>query len=230
MSGGSQLDVYNLALSYLGLSQRVQNVDEDSAQAGFCNAFYDRARKIVLEQCYWTFATRTVALTLLVDQSQSALSSITAPGWRFVYQRPQDCLKAQGVTTQYGLRVNPFLAYWWSNSAPSVAGPYRPPWTETLDFTGANPGQAIVILTDLDSAWLVYTLDPPNISILPETFIDCVAWQLSTLISGPVSANVKARELAIKMASQSLSRALAQNLNEQQPDQYPESPSIQARL
>lgn len=229
-----QLGIYNLALSYLSLSQRVQNVNETTPAAGYCNTFYDPARKYVLEQCYWSFATKAVALALLSDQSVLAPSAIFYPGWRFIYQRPNDCLKAQAVTTYYGVRANPFLGYWWlAGSQGSVAGmwgPWRAPWLEALDQTNVNKGQSINILTDQDSAWLIYTTDVPNIAICPEVFADCVAWQLARRIAGPVSASEKAKLNAEKMGPLSLSTALAQNLNEQQPDPYPESPSIQARL
>jgi hypothetical protein len=227
MSGASYLDIYNLALSYLDFGQRVQSPTEKTPQLGFCNAFYDRARKLVLEQCYWTFATRATALTLLVDQSTLTPSAIFYPGWRFAYQKPITALKVQAVTTWYGLRDNPNYSYWWCapGCGPNFNGPYRPPWTEAISADGS----ALNILTDQDQAWCIYTIDPPNISILPEVFIDCVAWQLATLIAGPASANQKAKERALKMSELSLTRALAQNLNEQQPDPYPDSPSIAAR-
>lgn len=230
MAGAGQLDAYNLALSYLDLSQSIQSLQEKSPQAGYCNRFWDRARRLVLEQCYWSFATRTAALPLLLDQISLPISALVFPGWRFIYSRPTDCLKAQAVTTQYGLRVNPYLSTYWSYGMAQFWGPNRPPWVEMLDQVSTPPGQSIDILTDEANAWLIYTVDPPNLAILPEVFVDCVAWQLATLIAGPASANQRAKDTALKMAPLSLSRALAQNLNEQQTDPYPQSPSIQVRL
>jgi hypothetical protein len=228
MAGAQVLAWWNLALSYLDLSQNVKSITENSPQAGYCNQFWDRARKIVLEQCYWSFATKAVAMSLLLDQGLIPVSQIIMPGWRFIYQRPVDCLKAQAVTTQYGIRANPYMMYWWQTTSniPIQWSTYRPPWAEMMDPSG----QSWDIMTDQDSAWLVYTTDPPNFGIYPETAVDCIAWQLSTLIAGPASANQKAKQNAIKMAALSLSRALATNLNEQQTDPYPESPSITVRM
>lgn len=229
MSGANELDIWNLALSHLDLSQRVQSVTEQSPQAGYCRQFYDRARKYILEQCYWSFATTAKALPLLLDQQTiSVQSSIIFPGWRYIYSRPLDCLMAQAVTTLYGLRINPRLGSYfgtynsWSQN--------RPAWTEMLDQVQTNPGQTIDILTDQSNAWLVYTVDVTNVGVFSETLVDCIAWQMGTLISGPASANQKAKEMCLKMAPLALSRALAQNLNEQQEDPYPDSPSIQARF
>ncbi len=230
---GFQIDCYNLALSHLDLSKRVESLTEQTPQAGYCNTFYDRARKLVLEQCYFSFSTKATALALLLDQQTVANSGqIVYPGWRYVYQRPQDCLKAQVVTTQYGIRQFPMMAYWWGMangySNNQGWGPLRPPWAEMLDQIQTPPGQSIDILTDQAQAWLIYTTDI-DIAVASETFLDCVSWQLATLISGPVSASASAKKMAQTMAPLSLSRALAQNLNEQQTDPYPDSPSIQAR-
>jgi hypothetical protein len=237
MSGGSVIDAYNLALSYIDRTQSVQSLTEPDVQAGICNRFWDRARKVVLEQAYWSFATRSVAMTLLMDQQQYSQNQQINPGWRYIYSRPGDALRMQAVTTAEGLRINPFYSFWWRNSGQTdYWGPFRPPWTEVLDFTndtlapGGITGQSLDILTDEPNAWAIYTVDPPNLAILPETFLDCCAWQLAIRIAGPLAANQKAKENAVKMAELSLTRALAQNLNEQQPDPYPQSPSIQARL
>lgn len=232
--GGTVLDAWNLSLSRLDVAQRVQSLTENSVQAGACNQFWDRARKQVLEQCYFSFTTKAAALALLLDQETlTATSQIIYPGWRYIYSRPDDCLKAQCVTTQFGIRAYPNMSYWWQNSNVTFGtrwGPYRPPWKECMDEVQSPPGQSIDILTDQDGAWLIYTTDPPNVTILSETLLDCCAWNLATMIGGPISANQKAKENAMKMFPMALSRALAQNLNEEQPDPYPDSPSIQCRL
>ena len=231
----TQIDIYNRALSYLDLSQRVQSLTENTPTAGYCNTFWDPARKMILEQCYWSFATRAAALALLLDQGVLPQANVIYPGWRYNYAKPNEALKVQAVTTWYGIRANPYLSYWWlpvsQGTSIGMPGPFRPPWKEALDYTNtANPGQSIDILTDQDGAWAIYTTDPPNIAVCTEVFADCVSWKLATMVSGPVSASAKAKENAIKMADLSLSRALAQNLNEEQPDPYPESPSTLSRL
>ena len=126
----SQIDVFNLALTNIDVSQTVQSVNDTTASAGACNRFYDFARKRVLEKCWWDFATRTVALQLLLDQSTLALpSQMIFPGWRYIYARPTDCLRMLSVTTQYGMRINPFTRSWWYDMSQAPQwGPYRPPW------------------------------------------------------------------------------------------------------
>ncbi len=227
----SQVDVYNLALTHLDISQTVQSVNDGTPVAGVCNRYYDFARKRVLEKGFWDFATKSVALSLLLDQSTLATqSNLYFPGWRYIYARPQDCVRALAVTTQYGMRLNPFTRSWWYDMSQAPQwGPYRPPWRECIDTVGTPPGNAVDILTDQDSAWIVYVQDVPNINLWTMAFMDCVAWNMAPLIAGPLSANQVAKKMAVEMADKSISSAMMITLNEQQPDPYPDSPAITAR-
>lgn len=229
----SKIDVFNLAAANLDISQTVQSVNDQTPLAGACTRWYDWARQKVLESAHWDFATKTPALALLLDQNTLPISSIIYPGYRFVYQRPIDCFRFLAVTTQYGLRVNPFLAYWWRAGAMDCSagswGPFRPPFREVLDQIGNPPGNAIDILTDQDSAYGVYVTDVQNVALWSSAFMECVGWHLSVKIAGPVSANQVAKTNALKMAELSITKALALSLNEKQPDPYPDSPAITAR-
>jgi len=215
----------------LDVSQPVASVNDNSAQAGACNRFYDFARQRVLERCFWDFATKTAALALLLDQSTlSTQSELVFPGWRYIYAEPTDCLRALAVTTQYGMRLNPYTRSWWYDMSQAPQwGPYRPPWRRAIDQISATPGQSIDILTDQDSAWLVYVTDVPNVNLWTQAFQECVAWNLAAKIAGPVSANQMAKANAVKMADQSITSAMMIELNSQQPDPYPDSPAITAR-
>lgn len=227
----SFLDVYNLALTKIDISQTVSSPNDNTLAAGTCNRYYDYARKYVLERAYWDFATKTAALALLLDQSTlTQQSQLVFPGWRYVYARPNDCLRALAVTTQYGMRLNPYTRSWWYDMSQAPQwGPYRPPWRQAIDQVGSTPGQAIDILTDQDNAWLVYVTDVQNVNLWSQAFMDLVAWTLAVPIAGPLSANQVAKENAIKMSKQAMTEALMITLNEQQPDPYPDSPAITAR-
>lgn len=227
----SVLDVFNLALTRIDVSTTIQSVNDTLPEAGACKRFYDFARKRVLEKAYWDFATKAAALALVLDQSTlSVASKIAFPGWRYVYSRPVDAVRCLAVTTQFGLRVNPNTRWWYDISNVLQTGPYRPPWRQMIDtLNPAGAGNAIDILTDQDSAWLVYVQDVPNVNLWSAAFLDCVAWNLGALIAGPLSANQTSKASALKMAETSITSAVMLALNEQQPDPYPSSPAIVAR-
>lgn len=230
----SQTDVYNLALTYLDISQTVQSINDQTPAAGICNRWYDFARQKVLERAHWDFATKTPALALLLDQNTLTQAQVIYPGFRYVYARPLDCFRFLSVTTQYGLRTNPFLAFYWRAGAMDCAagswGPFRPPFREVIDqINTAQPKQSINILTDQDTAYGVYVTDVTNVGLWSSSFMDAVAWQLAVPIAGPLSANQTAKSNAVKMAELSLTSALAVSLNERQDDPRPDSPAITAR-
>lgn len=229
----SVVDVYNQALANLDFSQTVNSVNDASEAAGACNQHYQWARQYVLEKAPWDFAIKTPALSLILDQSTLTPNQLIYPGWRFVYSRPTDCFRFLSVTTQFGLRVNPFLAFWWRAGAMDCSagswGPFRPPYIQRLDQTQSPPGQSINILTDQDAAYGVYVTDVQNVNLWTMAFFSAVAWHLSMKISGPLSANQTARLNAEKMANLSISDAFALSINQSQPDPYPDSPAITAR-
>lgn len=228
----SQVDIYNLALTFLDISQTVQSINDTTPPAGLCNRYYDWARKKVLERAHWDFATKTPALALVLDQSTLLQQNVIYPGWRYVYAKPLDCLRFLSVTTAYGLRTNSLRNFWWSAERPFIGwGPFRPPYREVIDQVNTtNPNQSINILTDQDSAYAVYVTDVLNVGLWSSSFQEAVAWQLAVPIAGPLSANQTAKARAIKMCDESITVALGLSLNERQNDPYPESPAITARL
>lgn len=229
----SQVDVYNLALTFLDLSSRVQSINDNTPAAGQCNQWYDYARQKVLESAHWDFATKTPPLALLLDQGTLVQTAVIYPGFRYVYQRPVDCFRFLAVTTQYGLRVNPFLSFFWRAGAMDCSsgswGPFRPVFREVLDQVGNPPNQAINILTDQDGAYGVYVTDVTNVNLWTQAFREAVAWNMAVPMAGPLSANQIAKKTAIAMAKSSIPAALAISLNERQNDPYPDSPAITCR-
>lgn len=229
----TQVDCYNLALTFLDVSQTVQSINDNTPAAGTLNRYWNYARQRVLERCWWDFATKMIALPLLLDQSTLSMQSqYVFPGWRYIYQRPVDCLRALAVTTQYGMRLNPFTRSWWYDMSQAPQwGPYRPPWRQ-MNLDGSNPSLSYVgtaVLTDQDSAWLVYVQDVTNVGLWSQSLFECVAWNLAKVSAGPLSANQAAKAMAVKMADLSITEALLVSLNESQPDPYPDSPAITAR-
>lgn len=236
----SELDIWNLSLALLNTSQTVQSENDNTTAAGSCRRFYPWARKRVLEKGQWDFAVKFVALTLLLDQNTLTVAQTIYPGWRYVYQRPGDCLRALAVTTNFGLRTNPFLAFWWRAGAMDCSagswGPFTPPWRQVLDMglqsgtlVPSQAGNAVNILTDQDSAFLVYVADVTNPALFSQSLMQAIAWNLAVPIAGPLSANEEAKQLAARMAEQSINDSIAIDLSQKQPDPYPDSPAITCR-
>lgn len=85
----SQIDICNIALSHLGDSANITDLNEGSAQADHCRVFYPNARDVALEMGIWDFATRREVLALVADAPPSS--------WAYAYSLPAACLRALAV-------------------------------------------------------------------------------------------------------------------------------------
>lgn len=83
----SIVDIYNLAISHVGTGSEISSTTEKTEEARACNRFYDLARKQVLVDHDWNFATKEATLNLI--------STNTEGDWGYTYQKPSDCLKVR---------------------------------------------------------------------------------------------------------------------------------------
>ncbi len=99
----SYVDVGNYALNRLGISDTIQDLSEETTRARVINRWIYQCRDEVLRDFQWGFASRPQALAVVANQEY--------PGWRYVYQYPDNALKVWGIGDAYGLRgwfTNPY--------------------------------------------------------------------------------------------------------------------------
>ena len=155
----SEVDIGNLALAHLGEAADVSSFDppEGSPQAEHCARFYPIARDVCLQAQSWKFARRTV----LID----APLGTTVDGWAYAYALPADWLKVNRIYSE--------------GSRRDIDTPFEFE-TETDDN-----GQQI-LLTDLESPYLVYTRKVDDTSKFSPTFVTALSYLLAAMLAGPV--------------------------------------------
>lgn len=86
----TEVDICNIALSYLGDRANVTSISppEGSAQADHCARFYPIALQEILQRFPWTFATVRATLPQLVKKPDSVA---------FAYALPSNCLRILSV-------------------------------------------------------------------------------------------------------------------------------------
>lgn len=92
------VDLYNMALNNLGHDQTVLAITDVTAEATWCNRFYDQSRREALRLAKPNWATITEALD---DQEVP-----DHPKWEYSYPRPGDCMAIVGVTDSDGTAVD----------------------------------------------------------------------------------------------------------------------------
>jgi hypothetical protein len=209
----SETHIANLALGRLDIGQAISSLSEQSNPARQCNRFFAQARREVLRSFPWPFATRSVLMAQVADE--------TFPGWRYLYQYPSHCLLLRFVGPQDGIRA--VQTYF-----------YRHDWTVFDNYVRHFPFQLtnrsdgnIGVLSDLESAWAFYTVDVTNTGVFPADFTNALAWRLAMEIAGPLG---KSRAEATQNYMNWRREAMAQALNEGADDFLPEPESIRCRM
>lgn len=94
----TDISICNLALAHIG-KQPINAFDERSAEARTCKAFYDQARRSMLEMSEWTFGKKRVALAELANDYPAR--------WAFSYVLPSDSLKMLRIVGDLDPRFDP---------------------------------------------------------------------------------------------------------------------------
>ena len=217
----SEVDVCNMALSHLGVSQGIQSLTppDPSAQGQACALWYPKMRNWLLRAAPWNFAYVSQAL---------ASDATVFPGYGYAYQYPNDCVQLVAVTNAYGLRFG--QTYWgqcWGfGSAVGVDTPKVP--TKVVQ-SAAVPGEK-AILCDLPApAYAFYIQCVTDTALMDVMFLDTLSFYVAARIGGPLRADLK-KVMAAMQAGEALRlQAIAQSMNESQQDPERLSPSISIR-
>lgn len=208
------VDIYNLALSNLGISQVIADPNERTKYAIVCNRWYETCRDIVLADHPWRFATKAVSLAV-VDE--------TFPGWDYVYAYPDDCLAMRTITDDAGGRF--IQNNFWLDLTSSSLTAVRMPFTRALK----SDGNTQVILTDLPNAWGIYTARVTTPAVWSPQFLEALAWKLASVAGPSLQVEADMIQTAINAYLAFKNNAAALDMNEERPDREQESPSISIR-
>lgn len=199
----SAVDLCNLALSHLGVSTEIANLEtEKSKEAQACRRFYPVTRDEALRDFPWPFATAIGALAL-VEEAPTV-------EWGYAYRYPAACLAVRRILSGAG-RVE----------RPDTRIPYRI----------ARDAAGLLILTDQPQAeaeWTVLVDDPQQ---YPPDFVAAVALLLAANIAPRVTGGdqFKLGALAFQKYLLSVDKARATAANEESADRPADSEFLTVR-
>lgn len=174
----ADVDICNLALSYLGDEATVASINppEGSAQAGHCARFYPMARDELLEMHTWGFATTRIALAAVANPSST---------WQYAYAGPSDAVNYLEIldpaaTDEYTVGVQMTNTIY---GAPNTGlSSYVPqPFEVEEDANGSD-----IILTNQQDAVLRYTRTFVDAAKYSPLFTEALARLLASKLAGPV--------------------------------------------
>ena len=86
----SKTEIFNIALSNLGVSSLIQSSNQNDTRAILLNNYYELARDSILESHDWNFASAYKSLSLSDSDSPD-------PNYEFAFVYPTDCISPRCV-------------------------------------------------------------------------------------------------------------------------------------
>lgn len=155
----SDVDICNLGLSHIGDPGLITSIapPDGSRQAALCARFYPIARKVILEANDWSFNTVRDTLTLLSSDNDVG-------AWIYRYLRPAGALRVSKVLLASTRSYEP--------SEPFI--------------TEMNSAGEVTILTNVEEATVVYTVDQIDTSKYIPSFVTAFSFLMSSYLAGPI--------------------------------------------
>ena len=155
----TKTEICNIALSHLGISKEIANVDsEQSQEAKACRRFYDISRETVLKDFNWPFATKFATLNLIEEDPNDE--------WLYSYRYPNDCLFARRILS--GFREDTEAT--------------------RITYKIGKDDQGILFFSDKENAELEYTSDVTDVDLYTSDFKIALSYRLAHYIAARLTA------------------------------------------
>jgi hypothetical protein len=182
----SKVKIANMALSHVGASSTIETFTEETSTAGIVDLWYDFSRLQVLEAADWPFARKRQALATHADDAPIL-------EWQFRYQYPADCVSLRRL-------VNPL-----GPTADAVP----------MEIELSNDDQTKTILTNLESACVVYTKDLETTALFSPFFIEALSYLLAHHIAFPITGKQSLTNRMLEVYNGYIQQAPSIALNEE---------------
>lgn len=198
----SDTEIANLALGHIGVSQTIQDLTTDTTnEAKAINRYFDTARREILREINWPFATTTLALAEIEEDPTTE--------WGYSYSYPSDCIRA--------IRI--------------FSGTRNETDTSWVAFRVHDGGGVNVIYTDQDSACLEYTKDMTDPQLYPDDFKMAFSYLLAFYVAPTLMTGdpFKLRDAAGQLYRAWVRKAAANAYNESPRENKPKSAFVRSR-
>jgi len=199
----SKSEICNLALSEIGISSFISNVETDkSLEAIICRRWFDISSKFVQRECEWNFNRRYIPLALVSGDIPNS--------WTYMYAYPSDCLAVRAIL-------------------PTPVVIRFPRADQRIPFEILNVGDLIRIGTDQETATARYTHYITNTGLFDPHFVTALSLYLAMKIASPLSAKKEYVKDLREAYMGAINRATMMNFNEGEDGPEPEDEALEYR-
>lgn len=210
MAMSSEVDISNEAIALCGGRGFISDLGESSAEARYCNRFYDSARDFTLEDVDWDFASARSDLNLLTEDPM--------PGWKYAYSMPNHCIAPREILPVY---AGSSSEYWLNEARCDGVLPARRRDKIPFQVVMNEDKTKKVVVTDKQDAVLRYTYRVENPALYPAMMTQALSAYLAVKICIPLTRDKDLMSELVKHYEKLKHAAIASNRNQQQSDEEP---------
>lgn len=196
----TEIQVANLALGLVGHKQPIGSFTDQTTEAEMAALYFDQTRDELLERWAWRFAMKRSVLALTTEERT---------GWGYCYAAPADMLKARQIF----------------NGKREFGAGEQIPFSKELNDAASGH----LILTDMQSAELFYTVRLRTVALWPALFVKAVAAQLAVYLAPSIPVKLEMVGSYEQRAERLFQAAAAHDANEAVRDQEADSEFIRER-
>jgi len=163
------LDIYNLALSHLGMKPVSSTTDETQPEVLACNTHFPNARDSVLAQLAFPFNSAPIVLA-----EHLSINDTSIPGWSFFYTYPASALSIWEVYSS-------------ANASSAVEKDFEVRYLPAIS--------AKIVCTNEEDAYANVSYLVTDYTLWDDRFIEAVSFKLAASICMPLTGDA---ELALK--------------------------------
>jgi len=199
----SKTAIVNMALTRIGVSKLLANVDTETSIAAItARTNYENDIDYVLRDFPWPWATAYATLALVAG----SVSENAVTDWRYAYRYPTDCLYARRIVIYTGRNE-----------------PNPPPFRIGRDSGGK------LIYTNEAEAELEYTVRVTDTNEFDPMFVSMLAWKIAAGLAPSQSRIEGIIEACLAAYEVEKTKAMSRALNESQQDAPIEAEAIRVR-
>lgn len=198
-----EVTLSNLALSNLGIGQRITALSDLNDRAKACRLWYEPTRDLMLSTFDWMVSRRKITLNLVEEDPDGADGE-----WKYSYRYPDTCIVARRI-------VVPGIGL------PEAAAQ---PFKVGRDETGR------LIFTDQEDAVLECTAFAADEGEWNDTFAQAFAWTLAKNMCPELTVDPAKAANAERESSRMISTARGTSSQEQRRHEPPASVFISSRF
>ena len=213
----TNIDIVNRALLQCGAREQIVSFTEGSVSANTANLLYQPTFEEIARSANWNCLRLQGSLTLLAaaqgtpENQTGTVLPIPPQPWLYEYLLPNDCLRVRYLVPTL-LTQNTSVVGFPNAVMPAYRKKYEIPYVVSTDIIAGNSTK--VILTNLETAQIVYTTNQANPDFWDSQFQAAYVAMLAAYLIPPLNLNLGLMGTQNKIAAEIIEQAKATDGNE----------------